>query len=85
MNNVLESFNSIILVARDKPILTMYEWIRKYVMNKMENFVTKLDKWQHRVMPIPRRRFNNEVFNSGHWFPTWSMDEQFQVTHTKRA
>lgn len=28
VNNVFETFNSIILVTRDKPILTMCEWIK---------------------------------------------------------
>ncbi|XP_058783743.1 uncharacterized protein LOC131658471 [Vicia villosa] len=56
MNNISESFNSTILVARDKPILTMCEWIRNYLMNRMAISVSKLDKWQHNVMPIPRKR-----------------------------
>lgn len=29
MNNISEAFNATILLARDKPILTMVEWIRK--------------------------------------------------------
>ena len=31
MNNLSESFNSIILLARDKPIISMMEWIRSYI------------------------------------------------------
>jgi len=34
MNNLPESFNNIILLARDKPILTMMKWIRTYLMSK---------------------------------------------------
>lgn len=37
MNNVSEEFNSNILLARDTPILTMCEWIRKYFMNMNAN------------------------------------------------
>lgn len=33
-------------------------------------------------MPIPRKRLNNEVFNNGQWLPTWSIAEQFHVTHS---
>ncbi|KAI5407731.1 hypothetical protein KIW84_053826 [Lathyrus oleraceus] len=33
-------------------------------------------------MPIPRKMLDNEVFNSGQWFPTWSIAEQFLVTHS---
>lgn len=50
MNNISESFNATILVAREKPILTMCEWIRSYLMNRMSNFTKKLDKWEHMIM-----------------------------------
>ncbi|KAK7244700.1 hypothetical protein RIF29_39526 [Crotalaria pallida] len=30
MNNLSEAFNSTILLARDRPIITMFEWIRTY-------------------------------------------------------
>ncbi|XP_058733542.1 uncharacterized protein LOC131605168 [Vicia villosa] len=71
MNNISESFNATILVSRDKPILTMCEWIRKYLMNRLSTSATKLEKWQHKVMPIPKRRLDNEVYNSAQWLPTW--------------
>jgi hypothetical protein len=82
MNNISESFNATILAARDKPILTMCEWIRKYLMNRLSTSASKLENWPHKVMPIPRRRLDNEVFRSGHWLPTWSIAETFQVTHS---
>ncbi|XP_058749599.1 uncharacterized protein LOC131622543 [Vicia villosa] len=82
MNNIAESFNATILVARDKPILTMCEWIRKYLMNRCSNSALKLEKWPHTIMPIPRKRLDTEVAMSGHWLPTWAMDEKFQVTHS---
>lgn len=34
VNNVSEAFNNNVLVERDKPILTMCEWIRNYLMNR---------------------------------------------------
>ncbi|XP_058759549.1 uncharacterized protein LOC131632841 [Vicia villosa] len=78
---IYESFNATTLVARDKPILTMCEWIRKYITNRLSTSATKLEKWQHKVMPIPRR-LDNEVYNSAQWLPTWSIFEKFQVTHS---
>ncbi|XP_058766938.1 uncharacterized protein LOC131640561 [Vicia villosa] len=60
MNNIAESFNATILVARDKPILTMYEWIRKYLMNRRSSSALKLEKWPHKVMPIPRKRLDTQ-------------------------
>ncbi|KAL0422417.1 UNVERIFIED_CONTAM: hypothetical protein Slati_3264600 [Sesamum latifolium] len=36
LNNVCESFNANILDARDKPILTMLEWLREYLMKRLQ-------------------------------------------------
>lgn len=77
MNNIAESFNATILVARDKSILTMSEWIRKYLMNMLSTSATKLEKWQLKVMSIPRKGLDNEEFNRDHWLETWSIAEQF--------
>jgi hypothetical protein len=41
MNNLSGSFNATILVARDKPILTLCEWIRNYLINMMMTFPMK--------------------------------------------
>jgi len=37
MNNLSETFNSTILVAREKPIITLFDWIRSHLMAR---FVT---------------------------------------------
>ncbi|CAK8542579.1 unnamed protein product [Lathyrus sativus] len=82
MNNIVESFNATILVARDKHIITMCEWIRKYLMNRRNTSAMELEKCQHKVTLILRKRLDNEVAMSGHWLPTWALDEKFQVTHS---
>lgn len=66
MNNIVKLFNATILVARDKPILTICEWIRKYLMNRLETSAIKLENWKHRVMSMPKYRLNNDAFMSGH-------------------
>ena len=51
LNNVYESFNSYILRARDKPILTMCEWIRRQLMKR---FAAKHDGMtKHRGILTP--------------------------------
>jgi len=65
MNNISEAFSSTILVARDKPILTMAEWIRTYLMNKMSTNRVKLESWKYRIMPMPRKILNMEIEKSG--------------------
>ncbi|XP_045810793.1 uncharacterized protein LOC123905209 [Trifolium pratense] len=81
MNNLSESFNATILVARDKPILTLCEWIRNYLMNRIATSTSKLAKWQHKIMPMPMKRLEKEVFMASKWAPTCSNGEQWQVTH----
>lgn len=81
MNNLSESFNSTILLAREKPIITMFGWIRTYLMGRFAILKEKLAKYPGRVMPKPRRRLDREVENSGNWLATWVGERKFEVTH----
>ncbi|KAL0283718.1 UNVERIFIED_CONTAM: hypothetical protein Sangu_2872100 [Sesamum angustifolium] len=36
LNNCCESFNSDILEARDKPIITMLKWVREFFMKRLQ-------------------------------------------------
>ncbi|KAK8641725.1 hypothetical protein V6N13_011103 [Hibiscus sabdariffa] len=49
LNNMCESFNKMILEARDKPILTMLEMIRCKIMNR---FAKKVEEAQKIVGPL---------------------------------
>jgi hypothetical protein len=73
MNDLSDAFNATILVATDKPIITMCEWIRKYLMNMIATIRYKLGSWERRVMPMPMRRLNKEVEAAGGWLPHWSV------------
>lgn len=79
MNNISEAFNATILLARDKPILTMAEWIRTYLMNRMSKLRNKLSNWQGDIMPMPRKRLNTEIQKSGNWIATWGIGDEFEV------
>lgn len=81
MNNLSEAFNSTILVARDKPIITMCEWIRTYLMERFANLRDKFKRHQGDVMPKPRKRLDREIEMSANWFPSWSREMEFEVTH----
>jgi hypothetical protein len=81
MNNLSEAFNATILVARDKPILTMCEWIRKYLMNRNATLRQKVLKWDQKICPKPKFRLDKEIELCGNWEPHWSGDEIFQVEH----
>lgn len=44
INNLNKSMSSVLLACRDKPILTMVDWIRKYLMCKFTISRLKLAK-----------------------------------------
>jgi len=67
MNNLLKSLNNIILLAKDKPIITMVEWIRSYLMSKFAHLKKNLSVYSENVMPKPSKRLNKEVQKSGNW------------------
>ena len=80
MNNLSESFNSTILLARDKPIITMMEWIRSYLMTRFATLREKFAAYPGVVMPKPSKRLDREVEKSGNWIAVWSGDAIFEVT-----
>nr|KYP42520.1 hypothetical protein KK1_036047 [Cajanus cajan]KYP42521.1 hypothetical protein KK1_036048 [Cajanus cajan] len=81
MNNLSEAFNSTILVARDKPIITMFEWIRMYLMNRFSNLRDKCKNYTGQIMPKLLKRLDWEVEKSGNWVACWGGDGDFEVSH----
>ncbi|CAL8167144.1 unnamed protein product [Prunus armeniaca] len=51
LNNMCEAFNKSILDARDKPIITLLERIRYYIMLLMAIRREAMEKWAHDVGP----------------------------------
>ncbi|XP_056685196.1 uncharacterized protein [Spinacia oleracea] len=51
LNNCCESFNNVIKDARSKPILTMMEWIRRYVMKRCCVKRDGLKEFEGMIMP----------------------------------
>lgn len=76
-----ESLNSTFLVARDKPILTMVDWIRVYLMRKFSALREKSLKQYGEIMPKPLKRLNRETEYNGNWFATSSTGSVFEVSH----
>ena len=81
MNNLSESFNSTILVDKDKRVITMGEWIRIYLMNRFATLRDKLKNYKGEVMPKPMKRLDWVVEKFGNWVVAWGGDGDFKVTH----
>jgi len=80
MNNLSKSFNSSILIARDKPIITMMEWIRSYIMGMFASLRYKCSLYTANVMPKPQKRLDKEIEKSANWIPVWVRGAKFEVT-----
>lgn len=81
MNNLSESFNATILYPREKPIITMFEWIRTYLMNRFATLREKVRNYGGEIMPKPLRRLDREIEKSGNWCAITAGRRKFQVTH----
>lgn len=55
-NGICESFNAAIVHARKKPIITMLEEIRRFVMDRMYCKRLKGQKWNLAICPSIRRK-----------------------------
>ncbi|XP_076921987.1 uncharacterized protein LOC143583616 [Bidens hawaiensis] len=63
-NGISESFNSVILSARRKPIITMLEEIRMFLMERNYNMSKKSQKWDGKIRPAIRKKIKDWSKNS---------------------
>ncbi|KAK2437560.1 hypothetical protein QL285_022434 [Trifolium repens] len=80
-NNTCEGFNSSILKYRGKPILTMAEEIRCYIMRTMSTNRLKLANRTGIRCPMQQSRLEKLKIKSNLWTPLWSGDGRFQVSN----
>ncbi|XP_016164956.1 uncharacterized protein LOC107607523 [Arachis ipaensis] len=81
-NNSCEVFNSKIKEARGKPILTLLEEVRMFVMRTMAKNKVKLDNHLGLLPPVIKSRLEKVRKESRHWHAIWSGDtgyEKFEV------
>ncbi|XP_024047669.1 uncharacterized protein LOC102621741 isoform X2 [Citrus sinensis] len=57
-NNMSESWNSWLNECRDKPVLTLVEFIRKKVMKRLHKRHSEAKKWVGKLPPTVRRKLN---------------------------
>ncbi|XP_016164921.1 proline-rich protein 12-like [Arachis ipaensis] len=84
MNNISEAFNGRILEARDKPILTMFEWIRCYLMTRFAEKKKKAERYEGSVLPKPKKRLDIIAVRAMEWQAKWAGDLKFEVNHKNR-
>ena len=78
-NNMCEAFNYAIIKARDKPIITLLEMIRNYLMNMLTRKRQEIHKWTHPVGPKVFKQMEKVKLETTVCKPTYSGDRVFQV------
>ncbi|KAL2251025.1 UNVERIFIED_CONTAM: hypothetical protein Sindi_2224800 [Sesamum indicum] len=81
LNNVCEAFNGCIIDAREKPILTMLEWIREYLMRRMQENRNKCAaKWKKRLCPKIQKILQKQINKISDCIPIKADDQHYQVS-----
>lgn len=82
LNNICESFNSYMLPARVKPVLSMFEWLRRALMKrfvkKREGMVAYVGKFTPKVTKIIELAKEEATRNC---IPHWGGGDTFEVDH----
>ncbi|XP_014496774.1 uncharacterized protein LOC106758355 [Vigna radiata var. radiata] len=80
-NNICEAFNSVIVLARGKPIITMLEEIRLYLMKHWATNRTKVAAMEFTICPKINTMLMEESNLFRYWIPSWSGRKLFEVRH----
>nr|POF21006.1 hypothetical protein CFP56_59200 [Quercus suber] len=79
LNNMCESFNSRIIKFRGKPIISMLEDIRLYLMNRSQQNRLSILKVESELCPKVCKRLHREKMSSSKWLACWSSNTKFEV------
>ncbi|KAJ7976276.1 Transposase, mutator type [Quillaja saponaria] len=74
VNNICEVFNSKFVKFRSKPIITMVDEIRVYIMGKMTESREKMSRYEGPICPKAQDRLEKAKLESRFWVPTWVGD-----------
>ncbi|XP_027076894.1 uncharacterized protein [Coffea arabica] len=81
LNNLCESFNSIIMDAREKPILGMFETIRIYLMERLRTKREWMKKMSDKICPKIQKKLEKAKTEVAANIARWSDQDKFEVTH----
>ncbi|XP_016199775.1 uncharacterized protein LOC107640790 [Arachis ipaensis] len=82
-NNLCEVFNAKVVKYKMKPVLTMCEEIRCYLMRRMTKHIRLLEHHSRKLAPIQEKRLQRLIKPSSRWITEWVGDNErkrFQVS-----
>ncbi|XP_029145719.1 uncharacterized protein [Arachis hypogaea] len=74
-----ESFNTVIVEEREKPIITMLEDIRVYLMIRWVANRDRIHTYQENIMPLIRKKLKKRASLARDWRPYWLADSKYEV------
>ncbi|KAL7166774.1 hypothetical protein ACSBR2_037452 [Camellia fascicularis] len=74
-----ESFNNNIFEARDKPIISMLEWIRRRVMHRIQIKKEGMEKYTGEICPSIVKDLEALKVQARNYFVTYYGDKKFEV------
>ncbi|XP_035842103.1 uncharacterized protein LOC118488828 [Helianthus annuus] len=79
LNNMCEVFNSKILDARDKPVITLLEFIREYLMRRIVNVLRVQDGCDGLLTPYGNKKFEEIKHQASRCSVIWNGEDHYQV------
>ncbi|XP_056695887.1 uncharacterized protein [Spinacia oleracea] len=79
LNNLCETFNAVIKDARDKPILTQMEWLRRYMMKRNNDKWEAAKKVEGKFMPYVQTVFDGLEKLARSCIVQQSRDDNYEV------
>ncbi|XP_020969959.1 uncharacterized protein LOC110268300 [Arachis ipaensis] len=84
-NNMCEVWNAKIVGYREKPILTLCEELRCYIMQKMANHKRKLAKYNGKLAPVQQIKLEQIVMpESIKWNAVWNGDNDKAIYEVQK-
>ncbi|XP_029147025.1 uncharacterized protein [Arachis hypogaea] len=80
VNNMCEVFNSVIVDAREKTIVSMLEDIRVYIMRRWVDNRDRIIDYPREVLPCIRIEVEKQADASGKWVSTYAGRDKYEVT-----
>ncbi|XP_025694796.3 uncharacterized protein [Arachis hypogaea] len=83
VNNMCECFNSVIVEAREKPIVSMLEDIRVYLMNRWSDNRQSIVTYAGEILPKINKKTEREFDKGGEWLAIYAGRDKYEVSSSQ--
>ncbi|KAK9047963.1 hypothetical protein SSX86_033075 [Deinandra increscens subsp. villosa] len=80
LNNMCEVLNSKLLDGRDKPIITMLEFVREYLMRRIVNVLGVIDRSNGMLTPYATKLLESQKKEANRYRVKWNGEDHYQVS-----